>query len=118
MPLVACPPVRIAGSLLAALSALKPAVAHDTMICASATLNRELLVAKLIEKGVRCGQGFQGFLSRPNSRCIKPWPLDNSRRASEQTVVIHHTELSGGAMSGLHLAEILRKTIAELTAIP
>ncbi len=77
---------------------------------------RESFIDKLTAAGVRCGAGFPGFLSRPKSRCLKPWPLENCRKAVEQTVVIHHTELIGGAAAGLRLAEIFRSAIAELDA--
>jgi dTDP-4-amino-4,6-dideoxygalactose transaminase len=56
-------------------------------------LAREDFVKAAQAEGIAIDAGFRGFTLRPDSRCRKVGALAQSRRATEQTVVLHHPVL-------------------------
>ena len=54
---------------------------------------REWVLRRLADQGVEVGPGFRGFARRSTSRCKQMVPIPNSRRASEATMVLHHSHL-------------------------
>ncbi len=60
---------------------------------------REWVLRKLVDyqtetnQPIEIGAGFKGFVRRSASRCRQPVPLENSRIASEATLVLHHSHL-------------------------
>jgi len=66
----------------------KVAWLYDEKVCGGAS--REEFCAAVRAEGVALDKGFRSFAQRPASRCRQAGPLSNSRRAGQQTVVLHH----------------------------
>ncbi len=60
----------------------EPAAAGNTPI--------DEFVAALAAEGAPLDRGFRGFAGRGQKRCRKAGPLDQSRRAAETTILLHH----------------------------
>ena len=60
---------------------------------ATMTSVRDWLLHRLEALEIQAGFGFRGFMRRSSSRCRQPFSLDNSQRASDATIVLHHSHL-------------------------
>jgi perosamine synthetase len=54
------------------------------------TVSREKFLAAMQAEGVAIDAGFRGFTRRGSGRCRRVGDLTNSKRAAEQTVLLHH----------------------------
>jgi hypothetical protein len=54
---------------------------------------REFILHRLLQGGLRIGEGFYGFANRSGSRCRKSGALESSRYAAESTMVLSHEHL-------------------------
>lgn len=57
--------------------------------------SRETLIAALVAEGLPAAEGFRGFTRRSSRRCDKRGNLENSKRAADCTVLLHHPLLLG-----------------------
>jgi dTDP-4-amino-4,6-dideoxygalactose transaminase len=64
---------------------------YDSAACASVA--REEFIKAAQAEGLALDSGFRGFTLRPESRCRKVGALYQCRRATEQTVLLHHPVL-------------------------
>ncbi len=58
-----------------------------------ASVDRDDMIALAQAEGVALDRGFRGFVKRSARRCRKPVPLERSRAAADQTVLLHHPVL-------------------------
>lgn len=77
-------------------------------------VDRQLLIDALQAEGVAVGDGFRGFARRSNRRCRRAGSLDHSRRAAEQTILLHHPVLLEPPGTMDQVAAALKKVIAGL----
>jgi perosamine synthetase len=77
---------------------------------------RETFLAAVRAEGVALDAGFRGFVLRPASRARKDQPLENSRRAADATVLLHHPVLLENAATVDRVAGAVRKVVAALAA--
>jgi dTDP-4-amino-4,6-dideoxygalactose transaminase len=77
---------------------------------------REAFIAAAQAEGVAIDAGFRGMMHRPRSRCRKVGELANASEASEQTVLLHHPALLGGAAITARVAAAIRKVIRGLAS--
>ncbi|MGI9519407.1 MAG: DegT/DnrJ/EryC1/StrS family aminotransferase [Pirellulaceae bacterium] len=57
--------------------------------------SRQHVIDALNAEGVPADSGFRGFMRRSLRRCTASGPLDNSTRAAERTILLHHPLLLG-----------------------
>lgn len=71
------------------------------------TTTRETLIHALQAEGIACDAGFRGFLQRSSKRCRRIGELPHARRATEQTIVLHHPVLATDERTVRRLAETI-----------
>jgi dTDP-4-amino-4,6-dideoxygalactose transaminase len=81
----------------------------------NAGATREQFIKAAQAEGVAIDAGFRGFTMRPETRCRKVGPLDQSRRATEQTVVLHHPVLIQPPAAARIVGQALAKVAAALS---
>lgn len=80
----------------------------------ASAVSRDEFVEALKAEGAPVGAGFRGFVRRSVRRCRKVGDLANSRRAAEQTILLHHTALSAPPETVQQIAEAFEKVHAAL----
>jgi perosamine synthetase len=68
----------------------------DRSIRDGAGVGSAQIVEALVARGAPFGVGFRGFVRRGAGRCRRVGELENSRLASENTILLHHPVLLGG----------------------
>lgn len=86
---------------------------YDAAACANVA--REDFIKAAQAEGLALDTGFRGFTLRPESRCRKVGPLDQSRRATAQTVVLHHPVLLAPPPTATLAGRALAKVAAGLS---
>lgn len=73
--------------------------------------HRERLITAARAEGIALDAGFRGFAGRGGQRCRKIGGLPRSRRAAEQTVLLHHPVLLSDAGTLDRVAAVLRALV-------
>jgi dTDP-4-amino-4,6-dideoxygalactose transaminase len=81
-------------------------------------VSRDEFLQALQHAGLAIDAGFRGFLLRSPRRCRKPADLAASRRAAEQTLLLHHPVLLRDADTLQQLATIITSTAQRLAIVP
>ena len=76
---------------------------------------RDRLLVALQMAGAPIDVGFSGFTQRSQRRCDRVGSLENSRRASQSTILLHHPILLAHDKAAHQLVEVLRHVVGELT---
>ncbi len=77
---------------------------------------REAFVAAIQAEGVAIDVGFRGFATRSAARCRKLGDLPHSRRAAEQTLLLHHPVLLESPETITLVAQAIRKVLGSYQA--
>ena len=72
---------------------------------------RDRLIAGLQSAGVPIDVGFRGFTRRSERRCDRVGSLENSKRLSQSTILLHHPMLLAHKEAVLQVAEVLRHIV-------
>lgn len=72
----------------------------------------EEFVAALAAEGAPFDRGFRGFARRGEARCRRAGSLDQSRRAADTTILLHHPILLEGPETISALAHAMKKVAA------
>jgi dTDP-4-amino-4,6-dideoxygalactose transaminase len=68
---------------------------HAWRLAAADTHKRDMFLGHAQRLGLEIGAGFKGFGRRSARRCRRVGTLENSARAAEQTILLHHPVLLG-----------------------
>jgi dTDP-4-amino-4,6-dideoxygalactose transaminase len=88
---------------------------YDAAKCAN--VPREDFLKAAQAEGLAIDAGFRGFALRPESRCRKVGPLEQARRATEQTIVLHHPVLLQPPLTAELVGRALAKVASGLSPV-
>lgn len=75
---------------------------------------REQLIGRLQAAGVPIDIGFRGFVRRSQRRCEQIGSLENSRRLSQSTLLLHHPVLLAHEEAARQIGQVLEHEVRQL----